>query len=90
MNRSINLLEKLKGKMYGRGIFVSVNGYSKNIIESLVIGKAIKTVFVDGEDLMMVLEGMQTFSEMLDKKIQVAQTKGGIYINAITGKNKIA
>jgi hypothetical protein len=79
---------KVEGKLYGRGIFVSVNGFSSNIVKSIVTGKAIKTIFVDGEDLTMVLEGMQTFSEMLDKKIAAAQNKGQIYVNAITLNEK--
>ena len=79
---------KVEGKLYGRGIFVSVNGFSSNVVKSIVAGKAIKTIFVDGEDLTMVLEGMQTFSEMLDKKIVAAQNKGQIYVNAITLNEK--
>lgn len=81
---------KIEGKFYGRGIFISVNGFSDNIVSSLVHGKAIKTMFVDGEDLMMVLENLQSFSQMLDKKVKAAQTKGEVYINAITGKSKIS
>jgi hypothetical protein len=81
---------KIEGKFYGRGVFISVNGFSENVVSSLVHGKAIKTIFVDGEDLIMVLEGFQSFSEMLDKKIKAAQTRGEIYVNAITNKNKIS
>ena len=81
---------KIEGKFYGRGIFVSVNGFSEDVVASLVHGKAIKTIFVDGEDLMMVLEGLQSFSKMLDKKIKSAQTRGEIYSNAVTGQNKIS
>ncbi|HHF3039819.1 TPA: restriction endonuclease [Vibrio diabolicus] len=81
---------KVEGKLYGRGIFVSINGFSTNVLSSLVHGKAIKTIFVDGQDLMMVLEGYQTFSDMLDKKVKSAQTKGDIYVNAIDGRSKIS
>lgn len=80
---------KIEGKMYGRGVFVSINGYSDYVVSSLVAGKAIKTIFVDGGDLIVVLEGMISFSEMLDRKIKAAQTKGLIYIDAITGKAKM-
>lgn len=80
---------KIEGKMYGRGIFVSVHGYSENVVRSLVSGKAIKTVFVDGADLTMVVEGYLSFDQMLDRKIKAAQTKGEIYIDAVTGKPKI-
>ena len=81
---------KIEGKLYGRGVFISVNGFSENVVNSLVHGKAIKTIFVDGGDLIMVLEGFQTFSEMLDKKIKAAQTRGEIYVNAVDGRSKIS
>ena len=80
---------KVEGKMYGRGLFISINGFSENVIKSLVQGKAIRTIFIDGADLMLVLEGFITFVDMLDKKIKAAQTKGLIYINPISGKSKI-
>lgn len=79
---------KVEGKMYGRGLFVSINGFSPNVIQSLVAGKAIRTMFVDGGDIMMVLEGYLSFSEMIDKKVKAAQTKGLIYVDAVTGKSK--
>jgi Restriction endonuclease len=80
---------KIEGKMYGRGFFISIHGFSESVVKSLVIGKAIKTVFVDGADLIVVLEGLLSFTEMLDKKIKAAQTKGLIYTDAITGRSKI-
>lgn len=80
---------KIEGKMYGRGLFVSIHGFSENVVSSLVTGKAIKTVFVDGGDLIVVLEGLLSFTDMLDRKIKAAQTKGLIYIDAITGQSKI-
>lgn len=80
---------KIEGKMYGRGFFISIHGFSENVVASLVAGKAIKTVFIDGGDLIVVLEGLLSFTEMLDRKIKAAQTKGLIYIDAITGRPKI-
>jgi hypothetical protein len=81
---------KVEGKMYGRGIFVSVQGFSENVVKSVVIGKAIKTIFIDGEDLTLVLEGQLTFAKLLDVKIKAAQTRGEIYIHPITGASKLA
>lgn len=81
---------KIEGKMYGRGLFVSIHGYSDNVVSSLVAGKAIKTIFIDGADLIVVLEGLIGFSDMLNKKIKAAQTKGLIYFDAIKGKQKQA
>lgn len=80
---------KIEGKMYGRGLFVSIHGFSDHVVASLVAGKAIKTVFIDGGDLIVVLEGLISFTDMLDRKIKAAQTKGLIYIDTITGKPKL-
>jgi len=80
---------KIEGKMYGRGLFISIHGFSELVVVSLVAGKAIKTVFVDGGDLILVLEGFLSLTDMLDRKIKAAQTKGLIYIDPITGKSKI-
>lgn len=79
---------KVEGKMYGRGLFVSVNGFSEEVVRSLVTGKAIRTILVDGEDLILTLEGSLTFSELIDAKVKAAQTNGLIYIHPITGKQK--
>lgn len=76
---------KVEGKMYGRGLFVSINGFSDHVVTSVVAGKAIKTIFVDGEDIVLVLEGHLSFSQMLDSKIKAAQTKGLIYVHPISG-----
>ncbi len=80
---------KVEGKMYGRGFFVSIQGFSDNVVRSIVHGKSLKTIFVDGEDVALVLEEHLSFKQMLDNKVKAAQTRGEIYINPITGKSKI-
>jgi hypothetical protein len=80
---------KVEGKMYGRGIFVSVQGYSEPVVRSLVIGKAIKAILVDGEDLVLVLERHLTFAEMIDRKVKAAQTRGLIYVHPVSGASKV-
>lgn len=79
---------KVEGKMYGRGLFISIHGFSDHVVTSLIAGKALKTIFVDGGDLILVLEGLLTLTQMLDCKIKAAQTRGLIYVDAITGKAK--
>ena len=79
---------KVAGKLYGRGLFVSVNGFSLEVIRSLVMGKEIQTLFIDGEDLILVLEGHLTFRDMIDRKVKAAQTKGLIYVHPISGAEK--
>jgi hypothetical protein len=48
------------------------------------MSKALKTVLVDGEDLVLVLEDQVTFRRMLDEKVRAAQLRGEIYIHPIT------
>ncbi len=80
---------KIEGKMYGRGIFISVNGYSEGAVKSLMSGKATKTILIDGQDIFYVLEERIGLTDMLDNKIQAAQTRGQIYIDPYSGKSKI-
>jgi hypothetical protein len=82
------LAGKVEGKMYGRGIFVSVNGFSPDALTALVTGKALRTILVDGEDLVNVLEGAISFKNMIDRKVKAAQTRGLIYIHALTSAPK--
>lgn len=79
---------KVSGKLYGRGLFISVNGFSPEVIRSLVMGKEIQTLFIDGEDLILVLEGRLTLRDMIDRKVKAAQTKGLIYVHPISGAEK--
>ncbi|MYL45524.1 hypothetical protein GLV94_07685 [Virgibacillus halodenitrificans] len=80
--------QKAEGKLYGRGLFISINGFTKDSVEALVKGKALKTILIDGGDLILAVEGMYTFTEILDKKIKAAQTMGKIYIDVTTMKDK--
>jgi hypothetical protein len=79
---------KVEGKMYGRGLFISVQGFTQNVVDSLVRGKALRTIFVDGEDLVLTLEGHITLAQLLDFKVKAAQTRGLIYVHPITGAPK--
>jgi len=80
---------KVEGKMYGRGLFISINGYSRDAVKALIAGKSIKTILIDGGDLSIVFSGNISFFEMLDAKIRAAQTKGLIYIDPLNFKSKI-
>jgi len=80
---------KVDGKMHGRGMFISVNGFSKEGITAIVQGKHIKTVLVDGEDINAVLEKRITLEALLDYKIRAAQTRGEVYVCAIRQAAKV-
>ena len=82
------MAQKVHGKMYGRGIFISINGYTDDSVWILTQGKAINLVLWDGADLIRILEGYCTFSWVLDQKVKAAQTKGHIYVDAETLQSK--
>lgn len=81
--------QKVQGKLQGRGLFLSINGFVPDALDALTKGKAINTILIDGEDLVHVLQDYVTFTQLIARKIKAAQTKGQIYINAISEKEKI-
>lgn len=80
---------KVDGKMHGRGLFISVNGFSNEAIRAVVHGKHIKTMLMDGADLSYVLEGRITLEKLLDYKIRAAQTRGEVYVCAVLEAAKV-
>ena len=80
---------KQESNMHGRGIFISINGFTEGALLMLERASIKNTVLMDGEDIALILNEMITFPETLDKKIHAAQTRGSFYINSVTGKSKI-
>jgi hypothetical protein len=76
--------------MHGRGIFISVNGFSPGALFMLERSSVKNTVLMDGEDITLVLIDSVTLPQALDQKIRAAQTRGQFYIHPITGQNKIS
>lgn len=87
-NALYQFAHKIEGKMYGRGLFISLNGFSKDSVYALTQGKSLKSILIDGSDLALVMEGIWPFSEMLDRKIKAAQTSGLIYTDPFSMKGK--
>lgn len=80
---------KVEGRMYGRGLFISIRGFSAHVVSSITSGKALRTIFIDGEDLMLVIDEHLTFDRMIDRKVKAAQTKGLVYVHPISGQPKL-
>jgi hypothetical protein len=74
-----SLYMKVEGKMEARGIFISMNGYSSEIIQSLPKGKKLTTLLLDGMHFSNVIFGRYTFQELLEHSISQASLKGEIY-----------
>lgn len=74
-----SLYFKIEGKMAARGVFISMNGYSREVLAALPKGREIKVLLFDGRHLMNVLSGIYTFKELLDHALSQAALKGEIY-----------
>ncbi len=75
-----SLYLKVEGKLVGtRGVFIAINGYSKEMLQSSLIGKELKIVLLDGMHIINVLAGRYTFNELLKKSIEQASLNGKIY-----------
>jgi hypothetical protein len=81
---------KIEGKMLGRGVFISMSGFSNDSVSAVTQGKKPNMVLFDGGDMMLIAEGYFTFKEVLDIKVRAAQTKGLIYVDVNTECSKVA
>lgn len=61
-----------------RGLFISINGFRDEIIQEYS-GEGAKIIFMDGNELVCVLEGIIELKEVLDKKIIDSVKYGRVY-----------
>jgi len=64
------------------GLFVSLNGFSKDAIEGYAQGTRPRIICMTGEDLMAVLEGRIDLSDLLHRKRDLAVQKRAILVSA--------
>lgn len=74
-----------KGKVeskspWTRGLFISLNGFSKESLDAFVRGKTPNIVLMDGIDLMWILEGRIELDKALDLKIRALAEKGEPFV----------
>jgi len=74
-----SLYMKVEGKLDARGIFISMNGYSSEILQSLPKGKKLTTLLLDGMHFSNVIFGKYTFQELLEHSLSQGSLKGEIY-----------
>jgi Restriction endonuclease len=70
---------KVGGKMDGRGIFVSINGYTDGVLAALPRGKELRVLLLDGVHLAKAIFGTYTFKQLLDHAISHAALRASIY-----------
>jgi len=81
-----SLYLKVEGKMEARGIFISMNGYSTEIIESLPKGKKLTTLLLNVMHISNVIFGRYTFQELMEHSLSQASLRGEIYCSPELGK----
>ncbi|MCU5588891.1 restriction endonuclease [Bacillus cereus] len=70
---------KIESKLEStRGLFVSINGFREEVIKEFS-GKGAKIIFMDGQDLMLILEGRISLKEALNIKIEKAAQIGDTF-----------
>ncbi|CAG9179023.1 restriction endonuclease [Cupriavidus pampae] len=72
---------KLSGKMDGRGLFISMEGFTDGVLATLPKGKELTMMLLDGVHLANVLSGRHTFRQLLDHAIKSVALKGEILCN---------
>jgi restriction endonuclease len=70
---------KVEGKLGGRGIFISINGYTDGVLASLPRGKELRVLLLDGIHLAKAIFGPYSFRELLDHSISYASVRASIY-----------
>jgi len=77
----VSSLYMFKGKLDGKfhtssGIFIAINGYSKEAVNALRYGKAINMLLFDGKDLDAIIENDVPFIDVLKYKLRMAGDTG--------------
>lgn len=71
---------KVDGKLVGTlGLFVSINGFTKDAINALVAGKDLNIVLAEGADIRAIAENHITILDLLRGKLRAAGEAGTVY-----------
>jgi hypothetical protein len=73
--------EKVEGKSkYTRGVFLSINGVSKEALEAITKGKQPTFLLIDGYDVMMLLEDNMDLTTFLRRRQRLLAEEGRVSI----------
>lgn len=71
---------KVEGKLVGTlGIFISMAGYTSECVDSLVLGKSLNVLLLDGDDIALAVSKRGAFSNLLRLRIREAAEAGSVY-----------
>ncbi|MBM3786982.1 MAG: hypothetical protein FJW30_21705 [Acidobacteria bacterium] len=73
---------KIEGKStFTRGVFIALNGISKEAQDAITRGKAPSFIVMDGWDLTMILNEKMTLPDFLRKRIRLLAEQGRVCVN---------
>lgn len=71
---------KVEGRFVGtRGLFISINGFSRDCQDALARGKSLNVLLIDGNDLYEALTVGEGFKSVLARKLREASRSGNVY-----------
>jgi hypothetical protein len=71
---------KVDGKLVGTiGLFISINGFSKDAINALVAGKDVNIILAEGADIRAIAENRVSVIDVLHGKLRAAGEEGTVY-----------
>lgn len=71
---------KVDGKLVGTlGLFISINGFSKDAVDALILGKELNIVLADGIDMRALVDGRIDVVDLLRRKLRAAGDEGDVY-----------
>lgn len=72
---------KIEGKSsFTRGLFISVNGFSRPALQAITTGKQPTFVMMDGADLYRILEGHLRLDDLLRRKVRRLAERGQPFV----------
>jgi len=65
---------------WARGLFISLNGFSKDGLEAFAKGRSTNMIGMDGQDLYFILQGEISLPEVIRLKTRKAAEEGTFFI----------
>jgi hypothetical protein len=73
--------EKVEGKStWGRGLFISISGFSPEGLAAFARGRATNIVGMSGQDLFLILSGELSLTEAIEHKVRRAAETGAFFV----------
>ena len=77
--------EKVESKStWGRGLFISYNGFTEDGLTAYSKGRATNIIGMDSQDLFHILSGEMSLVDAINKKVRQAAETGEFFVSVFT------